>query len=128
MSFMIIIVAIIAIMIFFVMPQVAKFRATLGIDAMIEARSTSFLSALRLRILGLKTPIINSIAMAWSFFLAEGTNLSGFAWEQIVSREHAIWIAMALWFGSLWSHFSGLNAAAATPPVISPLPGAVVKP
>jgi hypothetical protein len=117
-----------AIIIFFVGPQFAKFRATLGINAALGSRGLTVLQKLGLLVLGLKTPFINTITLAWSFVLAEGNSLGGFAWEQLVSHEHAVWIAFALWCASLWAHFTGLNTAAASPPVIGPLPAAIPVP
>jgi hypothetical protein len=128
MSVMVFIILVLVIVIFFVVPQLSKFRATLGINAALKSKGLTILQKLGLMVLGLKTPFINTITLAWSFILAEGGNLGGFAWEQIVSHEHAVWIAFALWCASLWAHFTGLNTAAASPPVIGPLPSAIPVP
>jgi hypothetical protein len=125
MTTVVLLVLITGVVIFFVSPQLAKFRATLGINAALESEALTVLDKIGLMLLGLKTPFLNTLALIWSFILAEGNSLMGFSWEQIVSHEHAVWIACSLWFASLWAHFTGLNAAAASPPVISPLPGAV---
>ena len=37
----------------------------------------------------------------------------------------ALWITTGLWMAGLWSHFRGLEVAAATPPVLTPLPSAI---
>lgn len=115
-------------MIFFIVPQITKFRATLGINKTLESGTLSFFDGVKLRLLGFKTPILNTLAMVWSFIIAEGDSLGGVAWERIVSHEHATWIAIGLWGVSLWSHFSGLNAAAASTPVLPGLPGALPAP
>jgi hypothetical protein len=114
-----------AVVLFFVVPQLAKFRATLGVPTVLSSDTLTILQRIGLLLLGLKAPFLNTLALAWSFILAEGGDLSGFAWESIVSHEHAAWIAFGLWATSLWAHFTGLNTAAATPPVITPLPTAI---
>jgi len=113
---------------FFIIPQLAKFRATLGIDRALVSNTNSFWRKARLSIIGLRTPFINTIAICWSFILAEGDSLRGFAWETILSHEQAAWIAFGLWAASLWAHFSGLNAAAATPPIATQLPSSLPIP
>ena len=127
-SVLLFLVLIVAFVGFFVAPQLSKFRATLGINAALRAKSLTVLQQLGLQVLGLKTPFINTITLVWSFVLAEGSNLGGFAWETIVSHENAMWIAFGLWCASLWAHFTGLNTAAASPPVIGPLPAAIPVP
>jgi hypothetical protein len=124
----ILLILVLAVILFFVVPQLAKFRATLGINYLLASKGLTVLQKIGLMILGLKTPFLNTITLAWSFVLAEGGNLGGFAWETIVSHEHAMWIAFALWCASLWAHFTGLNTAAASPPVIGPLPSAIPIP
>jgi hypothetical protein len=121
----ILLILIIGVVIFFAAPQLAKFRATLGIPAAVQSEATTLLQKIWLLTLGLKTPFLNTLALVWSFILAEGESLRGFAWEQFVSHEHAVWIAIGLWGESLWAHFTGINTAAATPPVIVPLPSAI---
>lgn len=121
----ILLIILIGIVFFFVIPQLTKFRATLGINKILECKSLPFFQKLKLRFLGMKTPIVNGVAASWSFFLAEGGSLSGYSWDRLVSAEHAIWITFGLFVMSIWAHFKGLNTAAATPPVLTPLPGAL---
>ncbi|MGA7657603.1 MAG: hypothetical protein WCA96_12600 [Methylocella sp.] len=128
MTIPILLILIVGVILFFVAPQLAKLRATLGVPAAVSSDATTILQKIWLLTLGLKTPFLNTLALVWSFILAEGDSLKGFAWEQFVSHEHAVWIAMSLWFASLWAHFTGINTAAATPPVIAPLPSAVPAP
>ena len=125
---MIFIIFVLAVVIFFVVPQLSVFRATLGINHDLKSAGLTVLQKLSLMVLGLKTPFINTITLVWSFVLAEGNSLGGFAWEQLVSHEHAVWIACGLWMASLWAHFTGLNTAAASPPVIAALPAAIPIP
>lgn len=106
--------------IFIVVPQLAKFRATTGIDQKLANGDLTFPQKLWLMILGLKTPFINTLTVFFSFMLAESDKLMGFGWDKFISKEHAAWVAMGLWALSLWSHFQGLNAAAAMPPVTAP--------
>ena len=122
------IILVVFFIVFFVAPQLAKFRATLGINHLLGSKCLTVMQKLGLMVLGLKTPFINTITLVWSFILAEGSSLGGFSWEQIVSHEHAVWIAFGLWVASLWAHFTGLNTAAASPPVIGPLPAAIPVP
>ena len=124
----ILIILVTCVVFLFVAPQLAKFRATLGINKALEAGALTEFQRVQLMLLGLKTPFLNTITLAWSFILAEGGSLQGFAWEQFVSHEHAVWIAFGLWAASLWAHFTGLNTAAASPPVIGPLPSAIPAP
>lgn len=105
------------IVIFFVVPQLVKLHATLGTGDQLGSGALSFFEKIKLRLFGLKTPILNTLAMAWSFMLTESDSIAGVAWEKIISAEHAAWVAMGLWGISLWSHFNGLNTAAETPPV-----------
>ena len=96
----ILLILIIGVVIFFAAPQLAKFRATLGIPAAVQSEATTLLQKIWLLTLGLKTPFLNTLALVWSFILAEGESLRGFAWEQFVSHEHAVWIAIGLWGAS----------------------------
>lgn len=128
MTLPILLILIVASVILFVSPQLAKFRATLGINKALDAGGLTLLQKVWLGLLGLKTPFLSTISLLWSFMLAEGDQLRGFAWDTIVSHEHAVWISFTLWIATLWSHFSGLQAAAATPPVVTPLPYAIPTP
>ena len=128
MTLPILLILIVGTVIFFVVPQLAKFRATLGIPQTLESGALTILQKIGLLLLGLKTPFLNTLALVWTFILTEGDELRGFAWEQFMSHEHAVWVATGLWAASIWSHFTGLNAAAATPPVIAPLPSAIPTP
>jgi hypothetical protein len=125
MSLLILLILVFGVMIFFMIPQRAKFRATLGIPQTLESGGLSLLQKLKLLALGLKTPFLNTLTLFWTFLMTEGDELRGFAWDQIMTHEHAVWVATCLWFASIWSHFGGLNAAAATPPVVAPLPPAI---
>ncbi len=116
-------IAVIAV-IFYVVPQYMKLRAALGIPQLI-ASNLPVLQKIELLLLGLKTPFLNTAAIMWTFVITEGDELRGFAWEQVMSHEHAVWVATGLWAAGLWSHFSGINAAAATVPVIASLPAAL---
>jgi len=102
--------------IFYVGPQLTKFRFVTGITKTLEDDGISYAAKSWLMMLGLKTPFVNTIVMLFSFLVTEGDSLRAFNWEQFISHEHAVWVATSLWALSLWTHFSGLNAAAAMPP------------
>jgi hypothetical protein len=121
----VLIVLVTLVVVFFVSPQLAKFRATLGISQNLASGTLTILQKISMRALGLKTPFLNTLAFAWTFIATEGDNLRGFAWESIVSHEHAAWIAFGLWAAGIWSHFQGLNAAAAAVPMDAGMPVAI---
>jgi hypothetical protein len=124
----VLIILISAVIVFFVLPQLAKFRATIGIDTALKSGAFSLVQKLSLIVLGLKTPFLNTLAFVWIFLITEGDDLRSYAWEQIMSHEHAVWVITGLWAAGIWSHFSGLQAAAATPPVVTPFPSAIPVP
>jgi len=114
----------VAALIFYIAPQYMKLRAALGIPQLIQS-NLPLLHKVELMLFGLKTPFLNTLALVWTFIMTEGDELRGFDWGQFMSHEHAVWVSAALWAAGLWSHFSGLNAAAATVPAIPALPAAL---
>jgi hypothetical protein len=106
--------------IFYIGPQLAKFRSVTGITKKLDDDRISLAQKAWLMMLGLKTPFVNTLAMLFSFLATEGDSLRAFNWEQFISHEHAVWVATGLWVVSLWTHFSGLNAAAAMSPINAP--------
>jgi hypothetical protein len=128
MAIPIVIIMGIGMLIFIIYHGIRNVRATLGIPQKLRAGGLTVWQSLQLSFFGLKTPILDTLATGWTFVVIEGDQLNGFSWEQIMSREHAAWVAAGLWVAKAWSHFSGLQIAAATPPVISPLPGAIEGP
>jgi hypothetical protein len=106
--------------IFLIIPGLTKFRKTLGIPQILSSDSLSFVEKIWLFMLGLKTPLLSTLSVLWSFVMTEGESLMGFAWEKFMTHEHAVYVTCGLWFATLWSHFSGLNAAAAATPVSPP--------
>lgn len=112
----IILCAIVALFIFYIGPQLSKFRSITGIGKQLKDGELSRLQKFQLMILGLKTPFINTLALIFSFLSTESSSLMQVDFDKFISHEYAELIASGLWVLSLWSHFSGLNAAAAMPP------------
>ncbi len=119
MSAILILIFLVGLFLFFVGPQLSKFRATVGIDAQLKSGLLKFHQRFWLMIFGLKTPFLNSLTVGWTFIISENDKLASFNWEQFISHEHAVWLTASLWLASIWAHFQGLNAAAAMTPVIS---------
>lgn len=115
-----IIIAVLLVILFFIVPQLSKFRATTGIDQKLADSELSIAQKIWLAILGLKTPFLATLSTLWSFFTTEGDKLVGFGWDKFMSAEHAAMVSAGLWLATLWAHFSGLNVAAAMPPVTPP--------
>lgn len=122
-----IIIALLFVVFFFVVPQLVKFRATTGIDQKLVSDELPVLQKIWLMMLGLKTPFLTTLSTLFSFVTTEGDKLVGFGWDQFMSHEHAAMVSAGLWFATLWAHFSGLNAAAALPPVAVPASPAAPK-
>lgn len=120
MTLPLILCALAALFIFYIGPQLSKFRAITGIDEQLNGGELTRLQKFELVILGLKTPFINTLALVFSFLSTESSSLMQANFDKFIPHEYAELIASGLWLLSLWSHFSGLNAAAAMPPVPAP--------
>jgi hypothetical protein len=105
-----------AVTIFFISPQLKKFRATLGINQKLASGGLTAWQKTKLLALGMETPLLSSLTVAFTFIATEGDRLMTFGWGEFMSKEHAAMVTAALWFATLWAHFSGLNTAASMPP------------
>jgi hypothetical protein len=122
----ILIILMILMVMFFIVPQLSKLRTTLGIQKILDSGAAlGFWNRAGLYALGLKTPVLNTLAFVWTFVLTEGDSLRSFGWEQIMSHDHAVWVATGLWAAGVWSHFSGMQTAAASMPVLPQLPDSI---
>jgi len=106
------------VMFFYVGPQIEKFRQTLGVPDQLKSGNLSILQKIQLTLLGLKTPLLATLATGWSFIAQNGDQLAGFGWEKFMTAEHAAWVQAGLWLATLWAHFSGINTVAAMPPAV----------
>jgi uncharacterized membrane protein len=123
-----ILVGLTLVVIFYIVPQLSKFRATTGIDKELKSSSVSIIQKIWLMMLGLKTPFLMTVSTVFSFVITESDQLAAFSWTQFMSVEHAAMVSAALWFATLYAHFSGLNSAASIPPVTNVTPVADLKP
>ena len=110
-------VILVAVVFLFVAPQLSKFRSITGIDAKLASGDLTILQKSLYTMLGLKTPLLHTLTVLFTFITTESDKLIGFGWDQFISKEHAALVTAALWMATLWAHFSGLNTAAAMPPV-----------
>jgi hypothetical protein len=114
-----IILSLTALTIFFIAPQLSRLRDTLGVNRKLESGTLSFMDRVKLWTLGMKTPLLSGLTVAFTFITTESDQLIGFTWADFLTKEHAAMVTAGLWFLTLWAHFSGLNTAAA----IIPIPG-----
>ncbi len=111
-----IILGLAAVTIFFVSPQLKKFRETLGINQKLASGGLTAWQKTKLMLLGMKTPFLTTLAVAFTLITTEGDQLMTFAWDKFMSQDHAAMVTAGLWMATLWAHFSGIIPAAAMPP------------
>jgi hypothetical protein len=113
---LLIILSLAAVTIFFVSPQLKKFRETLGINQKLASGGLTAWQKTKLMLLGMKTPVLTTMTVAFTFITTEGDRLMTFEWGAFMSAEHAAMVTAGLWMATLWAHFSGIITAAAMPP------------
>lgn len=121
----IIVIVVFGALIFVVSPFISRLHATLGIPQVVKSGALSFCQRTWLRALGLKTPILSIITAVWGIFLSNSDQLIGFPWNKVLSEQHATAVSLALMVLTMLAHVSGMEIAAATTPMISPLPKAI---